>query len=288
MPTMTGFRHAQVSKALVFATGGASILSQAARASRRTQLFSTALTNAFVFRSPAELLFGTLLIYCFRVLERELGPNKFGTFAAISISLAAAMQWAVQHSGLGLPPCPSGPYGLIFACFVQYYFQVPASNKLLVLGWRLSDKLFLYLMGLQLLMSAGWASLLAGGTGLVAGLIYRLNVLGIKRLRCPIFVQRLFANTLGALLGSDSPPGPLTSSTGSRVPAARRGRHATANTAAMAGSAGSVPSAPHLPAPSGEAVEQLVSMGFGEAESIEALRLTNNDLQQAIGLLLNS
>ncbi|GIL81097.1 hypothetical protein Vretimale_12791 [Volvox reticuliferus] len=224
-----------------------------------------------------------------RILNcRESGPNKYGAFAAISTSLAAAMQFAAQHSGLGLPPCPSGPYGLIFACFAQYYFQVPASNKMLVLGWRLSDKMFLYLMGLQLLLSGGWASLLAGATGLVAGLIYHLNLLGIKRLRFPAFVRRLFANTVGALLGSDGPSSPLTSNTGPRVAAARRGRHATATTAAAAGSAGSVPSGPHLPAPSREAVEQLVSMGFGEADSIRALQLTNNDLQQAIGLLLNS
>ncbi|GLC36343.1 hypothetical protein PLESTB_000771900 [Pleodorina starrii] len=297
MPTMTGFRHAPVSKGLIFATAGASILSQAARASRRTQLVPAALTHGLVFRSPAELLFGTLVLYYFRLLERESGPSKFGAFAAVSASLAAALQWAAQRSGLGLPPCPSGPYGLIFACFVQYYFQVPASNKMVVLGWRLSDKVFMYLLGVQLLLSAGRASLLAGGTGLVAGLLYRFNVLGIKRLRFPAVIRRLFANTFGALLGSsDAPsaaPAPAARAAAGTGPAAAGPRRGGGGAAAAAGGGGdgggaAAASAPHLPAPSSEAVEQLVAMGFGESESVRALQLTNNDLQQAIGLLLNA
>lgn len=60
-----------MSKGLLFATAGASILTQAARASRRRLPGPLQLASqAFVFRTPAELLFGTMLMYYFRILER--------------------------------------------------------------------------------------------------------------------------------------------------------------------------------------------------------------------------
>ncbi|PNH04846.1 hypothetical protein TSOC_008994 [Tetrabaena socialis] len=143
---MTGFRHAPVSKAILIATAGASILSQAVRASRRGPVVPGILTRSLVFRSPAELLFGALVMYYFRVLERQSGSGKFGAFAAASTGLSAALQWAASaaasRAGLSLPPPPSGPYGLLFACFVQYWVLVPPSARVAVLGWRLSDKLY--------------------------------------------------------------------------------------------------------------------------------------------------
>lgn len=71
---------------------------------------------------------------------REAGSSKFGAFVAVSTCMSAVLQWAAQRNGFGLPPVPSGPYGLIFACLVQYYWQVPPSNKIVLLGWRVSDK----------------------------------------------------------------------------------------------------------------------------------------------------
>ncbi|KAG2426691.1 hypothetical protein HYH02_014731 [Chlamydomonas schloesseri] len=302
MPTITGFRHAPVSKGIIFLSAGASILSQAARASRRVQLVPGLLSRALVFRSPAELLFGTLVLYYFRVLERESGSNKFGAFAAASTGISALLQWLATRSGLAVSGLPSGPYGLIFAAFVQYFFQVPASNKVVVWpGWRLSDKVFLYLVGLQLLLSGGTSSLLAGCSGLVAGLLWRANVAGLKRFRLPGFVSRFFSATLGALLGGDSAPAQQPGAAqaaaaagqqrrGGATPGAAPGaRPAAAAAAASApGVGGGGAAAAHLPLPSPEAVEQLVAMGFGAAESERALQLANNDVNAAIGLLLNN
>ena len=73
-----------MSKGIIFLSAGASILSQAARASRRVQLVPGVLSRALVFRSPAELLFGTLVLYYFRVLERwvdSLGTKTNGARA---------------------------------------------------------------------------------------------------------------------------------------------------------------------------------------------------------------
>lgn len=43
----------------------------------------------------------------------------------------------------------SGPYGLIFASFVPFYFDIPVSTWFRIFGVRFSDKSFIYLAGLQ-------------------------------------------------------------------------------------------------------------------------------------------
>ena len=43
----------------------------------------------------------------------------------------------------------SGPYGLIFASFVPFFFDIPVSTWFRVFGVRFSDKSFIYLAGLQ-------------------------------------------------------------------------------------------------------------------------------------------
>lgn len=43
----------------------------------------------------------------------------------------------------------SGPYGLIFASFVPFYFDIPVSTRFRVFGVHFSDKSFIYLAGLQ-------------------------------------------------------------------------------------------------------------------------------------------
>lgn len=43
----------------------------------------------------------------------------------------------------------SGPYGLLFASFVPFFFDIPVSTRFRVFGVRFSDKSFIYLAGLQ-------------------------------------------------------------------------------------------------------------------------------------------
>ncbi len=89
-------------------------------------------------------------------------------------------------------------------------------------------------------------------------------------MQLPRFLTRLVAGILAPLLGSDSP-------TPAAVAPAQRGGEP-----AVAGPAGAPPEAA---AP--EAVQQLLGMGFSQAEVEAALRLTGNDVQAAVGILLN-
>jgi hypothetical protein len=36
--------------------------------------------------------------------------------------------------------CYSGPYGLLFASFVHFFLNIPASSKFVFLGLKLNDK----------------------------------------------------------------------------------------------------------------------------------------------------
>lgn len=44
-----------------------------------------------------------------------------------------------------------GPFGVIFASFVPFFFNMPISTRFKVFGVRFSDKSFVYLAGLQVM-----------------------------------------------------------------------------------------------------------------------------------------
>ncbi|EXC34971.1 hypothetical protein L484_014698 [Morus notabilis] len=85
------------------------------------------------------------------------------------------------HVDLAKNLVASGPYGLIFASFVPFFFDIPVSTRFRVFGVRFSDKSFIYLAGLQLLLSSWKRSILPGVCGILAGFIYRLNILRIRK-----------------------------------------------------------------------------------------------------------
>lgn len=46
-----------------------------------------------------------------------------------------------------------GPYGLIFASFVPFFFDIPVSTRFRVFSFFFSDKSFIYLAGIQVLLN---------------------------------------------------------------------------------------------------------------------------------------
>ncbi|KAM7259194.1 hypothetical protein ACFE04_014935 [Oxalis oulophora] len=81
---------------------------------------------------------------------------------------------------------PSRPYGLIFASFVPFYFDIPVSRRFRVSRVNFSDKTFIYLAGLQLILSSWRRFIVPGICGLIAGSLYRLNIFGIRKMKNPI------------------------------------------------------------------------------------------------------
>ncbi|BBN01936.1 ubiquitin-associated domain-containing protein 2 [Marchantia polymorpha subsp. ruderalis] len=298
----SGFQNAAVTKGVVIICGVVSLLvgtQGGARACslsyqaifRKLQLWRLITSNFVVSTSP-ELIFGLYLIYFFRVFERQLGSNKYMVFVLFSTILTTLLEVIAlaairdpTSSGIALSP---GPYGLIFASFIPFFFDIPISTRFRVFGATFSDKSFIYLAGLQLLLSSWKRSLIPGICGILAGFTYRSNVLRLRRMKFPDSLASATATLFRPLLSSvaSSPAVPAGRPAGTREAAnqTQMGRPYEGRFAATA-----PPLAPMAPPPPPEeSVSTLVAMGFDRNLAVQALTRSRNDVMMATNLLLES
>ncbi|TVU00743.1 hypothetical protein EJB05_53826 [Eragrostis curvula] len=186
-----GFRNAPASRAVVVAAALFSVtfgfrgrLRDLGLVYEKLQIWRL-IISLFAFSSTPELIFGAALLYYFRVFERQIGSNKYAVFIIFSTVVSVLLQiLALGYlKDPSLDMLTSGPYGLIFASYVPFFFDIPISMKFRIFGLSVSDKSFVYLAGLQLLFSSGRHSIIPGLSGILAGLLYRMNTFGIRRLK---------------------------------------------------------------------------------------------------------
>ncbi|KAG6534874.1 hypothetical protein ZIOFF_008780 [Zingiber officinale] len=200
-------------------------------------------------------------------------------FIIFSILLSLILEaLALAYLKETLSKLASGPYGLIFAAFLPFYFDIPVSSRFRVFGLNFTDKSLIYLAGLQLLFSSWKRSIVPGLCGLLAGSLYRLNVLGIRKLKFPEAFLSVFSRL------------PLPSSGSSPILA--RG-NATGNMRPYPGhqmEEGGYPSQlERNHSDSTEAsIATLVSMGFDRDSARRALTHAENDVNVATNILLES
>eukprot|EP01018_Ginkgo_biloba_P004575 Gb_00543 [translate_table: standard] len=229
-------------------------------------------------------MFGLYLLYYFRVLERQIGSNKHSVFVLFSVifttlfELIALVMFKDPVSS-GLAP---GPYGLIFSSFVLFYFDIPVSKRFRIFGVRFSDKSFVYFAGLQLLLSSWKHSFIPGLCGVLAGLSYRMNVFGIRRIKFPELVATTATRLFSPLLLSGRPTAV------SRQNIAREIVDTPLGQQFEGGFPASAPPLAAAVAPSEEAISTLVSMGFDRNSSMQALQQVRNDIIAAANLLLEA
>eukprot|EP00898_Chlorokybus_atmophyticus_P000786 jgi/Chlat1/1708/Chrsp127S01937 len=318
-----GFYHAPVIKTVVLATTALSLFAGITRNAQSFNLSRLAvlrrrewwrvLTSGFVFSSPGEIIFGLYLLYYFRIFERQVGSSKFGAYTVITLALSSLLQVASLVIQSDSRPLASGPYGLIFASFVPFLFDIPHAARFSVFGLRLSDKVFIYVAGLQMLLSQGRASIVSGLCGLLAGLTHRSNILGLRHFEFPSFVNNLVASILRPIIASSPPTVTATRRVAEQNGARRPPRVRTIGMQAgqgftdqLVGGSGPElwgnppgqgsrratpmnPSAPPAQAvPSEENIEALVAMGFDREVARRALVNGNNDITVATHLLLDS
>ncbi|KAL6614311.1 hypothetical protein ACP70R_036581 [Stipagrostis hirtigluma subsp. patula] len=233
------------------------------------------ITSLFAFSSTPELIFGAVLLYYFRVFERQIGSNKYAVFIVFSTAVSVLLQiLALGYlKDPSLNPLTSGPYGLIFASYVPFFFDIPISMRFRIFGVSLSDKSFVYLAGLQLLFSAGIHSVIPGLSGILAGLLYRLNTFGIRRLKFPEWATSLFSR-LSWPFSNNSYQGLPTTTTDGSVHSNPVRQTEGAHTATQD--------------PTESSIATLVSMGFDRSSAMQALAVTNNDVNLASNILLEA
>lgn len=234
--------------------------------------------SGFAFQSTPELMFGLYLLYYFRVFERQIGSNKYSVFSLFTITVSLLLEilsLVLLKDTNYISDLASGPYGLIFASFIPFFLDIPVTSRFRIFGVNFSDKSFIYLAGLQLLLSSWKRSFIPGICGLIAGLLYRLNVLGIRRMKMPQIIAAFFTRFFASPSGSSSRP---SRSLVGNMPS-RAGR-AVQNPP----STGSAP----LVEPPESSIAMLVSMGFDGNAARQALVRAGNDINVATNILLEA
>ncbi|XP_059668303.1 rhomboid-like protein 20 [Cornus florida] len=237
------------------------------------------IASVFAFSSTPELMFGLYLLYYFRVFERQIGSNKYSVF----ILFSAIMSLLFEVIALALLKDPllntltSGPYGLIFSSFIPFYLDIPVSTRFRVFGLHFSDKSFIYLAGLQLLLSSWKRSILPGICGILAGSLYRLNVFRVRRMKFPDVIASFFLRLCWPSMGN-TPPSATSRSVLGNVPS-YAGRQVERNYAAPMSSTTEPPE---------DSIATLVSMGFDRNHARQALMQARNDMNTATNILLEA
>ncbi|KAJ6852413.1 rhomboid-like protein 20 [Iris pallida] len=201
----SGFVNAPVTRAIVFASGVLTLFFRfRGRSVRLLGLTYQDIFNLFrlwrifsvefVFSSTPELMFGLYLIYYFRLFERQIGSNKYSVFVLFSLTTSLLFE-VVALAFLKDPTTAlaSGPYGLIFASFIPFYLDIPVSSRFHMFGIHFTDKSFIYLAGLQLLLSSWKRSFVPGISGVLAGALYCANAFNIRRIKFPESIASFFS-----------------------------------------------------------------------------------------------
>ncbi|KAG0590676.1 hypothetical protein KC19_1G118500 [Ceratodon purpureus] len=111
------------------------------------------------------------------------GPRVFGTGGIWRLYPTSLICWfSGDLSSISNIRLHSGPFGLIFSCFVLFFFDIPASTRVKLLGAEVSEKSFVYFVGLQLLLWSWMQSFIPGLCGVISGLLYRYDVAGIQEI----------------------------------------------------------------------------------------------------------
>jgi len=293
----SGFKHAPISKGLMWITAGLSLLVSFTNIRHYVSLNNLSpditqkfqlwrfITHHFFFSSPGEMLFGLILIYYFRLFERQMGSAKFGAFAVLSFALTSLLELSFL---VFRPSSPflSGPYAFIFSNFVLFYFSVPASTRFKFCGINLSDKIFTYLLGFQLLCTHFPLSFIFGIMGIVSGISYRSQTLRLHQYKLPETVNRFCKRFIFPYLKSSDPPRRQPRHTGAldlQAQQLRAGGLQDARAFAYPHGGTTV-----VPMPSEDNIQLLMSMGFERTSVIRALRTSANNVEVATNILLNS
>jgi len=296
----SGFQNAPFSKALLLVAAAFSIGSSVLKVQHLFDFPNIGsvlskfeiwrlVTSHFFFASPGELLFGLLLMYYFRLFERQMGTVKFGSFACISVGLSTMAQVAIY---VILPSIKftSGPYSFLFACLVLFFADVPATHRFRLCGISATDKLFVYILVLQLFFSNSPQSIFSSICGILGGLAYKSDTLGLNRRKFPLFLTQFCSRFILPFL--ESPSRPSIQRTPIPIPPIDRAIPFTAPFSQAPTQGYSDQLIPNYPIPqvqppSDESIDLLTGMGFPRQAVVDALIRCNNNVEMATHILLD-
>ncbi|KAF9407309.1 hypothetical protein BGZ94_002755 [Podila epigama] len=299
----SGFYNAPTTKALLLIIGGLSVLSSIFQMKTNFHLqlvphltthhqFWRLVTSHFAFSTSTDVLFGGLIIYHLRIIERLFGPAKYAAFLFVSAVLCTFLNIAalVTGSALGLHVLPGGPYGVIFAGVYQFYALIPVMYEFKVFGITFTDKVFMYALAGQMFISHIPGSMASSTIGLLAGAIYRSDFAGTRRWRFPTPIVHLAEKFLAPIFSSS----PAIRSTATTFESRSHSRASDRPAQAMREyldvlSTGGAPQGGTPRPPSEEQISALQAMfpNTTQEQAIEALNSANNNMDGAVQYLLD-
>ncbi|KAF9977619.1 hypothetical protein BGZ73_005473 [Actinomortierella ambigua] len=196
----------------------------------------------------------------------------------------------VSGHAIGLNVIPAGPFGVLFAALYQYFSVIPATYEFKVFGIVLTDKIYMYILALQLFWSQPPGSIVAAVCGWLAGALYRADLGGLRRWRFPQWVAKLATRFLLPIFSSAPAirsTAPTFESRFTPRPSGTTGLAVREYIDAIA--SGGAPQGTTPVPPSEEQVSTLLAI-FPHAtqeQAITALNSTNNNLDGAVQYLLD-
>ncbi|KAF8514861.1 hypothetical protein BU17DRAFT_76978 [Hysterangium stoloniferum] len=212
------FANAPVTKGMMLGLGATSLLSalfaikpyfhlQLIPHMSRHHQYWRLISHHLACTNSSELFITQLILYNSSVIiERQFGSVKYASFITVSAVVSSTISFicllALQRFGLNY--IPAGPISILFSILYQYHRLVPSAYTFQISVLKASNKYFLYVLGLQVIISQMPGSVVAACVGILAGQVYRADMLGFKSYRLPLVIQRL-GHFLTPLIGSTRP-----------------------------------------------------------------------------------
>lgn len=259
------------------------------------------LLRPWTFGSLAQGVLGGLwMVWHLRRLEREFSTRKTVVWGAW-VTLTSHVLYHVLFTPYlryynvidsKNDMTTTGPYALLGALMYYFHHYTPRITPtfVTVLGFSFSDKLWHYLWFAQVVVSGnGTASMLQAGLGYLASAAYDRWLSsprrgGLLHLDVPDAVARVVGRAVSHLV-SDGAPRTVLPPPGGRG-GGGGGPPVAAAAAPAAAARRRAPPPPPVSVPDEASVEQLTNMGFPRPRVVEALRVTDNDVQRAAERLL--
>lgn len=168
---------------------------------------------------------------------------------------------------------------------VLYFKYFAPHFRIRVAGFYLTDKIFIYVLVSQLLLSRSISSLVSGLIGIICGIVYDYERFGLSRLKAPHAIESFCSYYLEPWI-NPPPIQPLEHPIVSNRPFVqgnRRRRNAPGDVALASRN----PVVEQPVQASEEHLQTLSNMGFPRESAREALLMTSNNIEDAVQYLLN-
>ncbi|KAG5517909.1 hypothetical protein PMAC_000364 [Pneumocystis sp. 'macacae'] len=245
-------------------------------------------TWQMIYANAGEVLFGVLMIYSLRIVERHFGARKYASFIILSLIYTSIL--TPLFLGAVIKPLssgryqyiPPGPTALFFSVLAQYHAIIPSSYNFKVLnspsfnhkkGLIMSNKIYMYIVSFQLLFAQSPGSIISAGIGWLIGRLYVFKYLPGANWKIP---KRVFSKII-----NDAPSIFI-----SRQSNNNETQRTIPTSASILNAISGVSERPELSGAREHEIESIVAMGFTRHQAVNALTRANNNVEMAIQFLL--